>query len=616
MDTSYALLMNGKRGIGKTFFIKKSVIPAIKQISVRHDERKKYLPVYISLFGVKTIEDIYTTLAIEILPLLRGRKAKAGLSIAKLISRGLLNYNRMGDIDLYKKDFASIAKNTLETKDFVLIFDDLDRISSPLQIGEVIGFINSLVEHDNNKIIIIGDDDQFQNENNYTAVKEKTIGTIVEYATEMSDNFDLIISTKYKDSANIFYEYLKASKADIINHFHSTKTENLRTLIYFLEHFYTIFGELYIGLKLDKERSNNLGYTKMDTVLRFSIAISIEFKNGSINYKDPKGIDDMKTINLFMSRTSLSEIVKEYNSLGKSVPKRDSQRPYFQFFLSQYFDYNYNFYASIYDFITGGNSFSANVLISDLTKEFDDRIYIPSRQEEVFTKLSTQVVYNLSADEYVKLSDELLSFAKAAKYPLDRYISIQFYLQRFPEIKKYSIADITNELIEALRTHAGDFSYDEDLTDKFDPDIEREDSQYYIALYEVINQVNNGNQVIQVEQNRADLFYLFRDTPDQFYSIAKQLFDGPIFDHWSFPAFFTHFKSMPASEIPRFTRFLDKRYEAPIKNRLEYNFISNFFDELAKKTQVTEFKTLREVAERRLLELLHEIIEHSASGFI
>lgn len=610
MDTSYALLMNGHRGIGKTFFVKTNMLPLIKKIPVRDDHSKNYIPVYISLFGLKNIDEVYVSLVLEFMPWLKNKKVKIGSSLAKLVSRGLLNYYKAGDIDLYKEDIWQISKNSLETKDFVLIFDDLDRISSSLQVGEVIGFVNALVEHGNNKIIIIGDDDQFKSENNYTAVKEKTIGTVIEYATEMADNYDLIIKARYEAKAKVFYEFLKSKKTDILHWFKVTNTKSLRTLIYFLEHFYYIFGEAYLKLEIDKQEAESLAHRKLDAILNFSVAVSIEFKGGRISYKKTSGIDDMKALNLYMSKKSIGNSLREPSEEAQSKPDLNpSTLSFSQKFVDTYFNNNYEFYSSLFNFLTGGDSFEIEPLMNDLKKNFDDRIIVPTPQEAVWQKLADPAVYDLEDSEHIELLDQMLDYALKAMYPLDRYIPILFYMQRFPEVKAYDINGIKDDLIKAIREHARKFAYDDELKDKFDATEKRKNSAFFIEIYQEINDVNNSNRANQVEQYRADMFKEFRDTPYLFYANTDGLADVPFLASWDFNAFYAHFQKMRASDIPRFMRFIKKRYEFPAKDKMEYTFISRLFDELAKHSE--KKNTMRIVAEQNLANVLKDIISRS-----
>ena len=63
----YALMINGKWGCGKTYFIKKTLIDHLKQ--------KKKEVVYVSLYGVKEADEIGKSLFIRAL---KGKNKKLG----------------------------------------------------------------------------------------------------------------------------------------------------------------------------------------------------------------------------------------------------------------------------------------------------------------------------------------------------------------------------------------------------------------------------------------------------------------------------------------------------------------------------------------------------------
>jgi len=610
MDTSYALLMNGPRGIGKTFFVKEKVIPLIKTVAVKDDQQKKYLPVYISLFGIKSIDEVYTLLALELIPVFKNKNVKVGLAITKLITRGVLNFKGGGDINNYLKDLNDTSKTLVDTKDFVLLFDDLDRISKSLEVGEVIGFINSLVEHENNKVIVIADDEQFNKDANYIAVKEKTIGTIIEYLASMCDNYDAIVGSKYKQTYAAYYEYLVSEKEDILHWFAMTETKNLRTLIYFLQRFHTIFSNLFIELELQKEDAGGLGHKKLNAILRFALAVCIEFKKGELSYQKARGIDDSKAINLQISRQSLKEALADnLRSLQSNAPGPPTPS-YRERFIEIYFDSGYEFYPQVFNFITGGDTFRVKPLVQQLKRNFDDKIYKPKPQDVVFEKLSDPAVYDLTNEAYIRLTDQMLALAKKCVYPLDRYIAILYYCQRFPEIKKYNISVEAYTLIDEIKAHPGKFTYDGDLRNKFDDRHRYKDDQEFQDLWKALNEVNNSVRLSQIEKNRADLFLEFRDDPDQFYLKVRELPDVPILASWDFEKFYTHFKAMPASAIQRFTRFMKKRYEYQIREKVEYFFLCALFDEV-QKINPDEPKNLRRIALDKLGAVLSEVIERN-----
>jgi len=611
METSYALLINGPRGIGKTFFIKDRVIQNIKKVKVFHDQRKSYIPVYISLYGIKSIDEVYTLLAIELIPWLKNKDVKVGLSVGKLVVRGLLNFKSGGDVDHYLKDMAATSKNAIDTKNFVMIFDDLDRISGTLEVGEIIGFVNSLVEHENNKILVIADEEHLKENKNYIAVKEKTIGTIIEYSATTSHNYDAIISSKYKAANRPYYDYLVILKEEILHWFEVTDTKNLRTLIYFLQHFQEIFSRVHFQLNLKDYDPGSMGFKKLKTILLFVLAVSIEFKKGSISYQQQRGLNDMKAINELLHLAWLKDMFTDHLRSQQPQGPRSAEKSYKENFLDAFYSgKDYDYYPSIFNFITGGDAFDTEGLLAQLKRNFDDKIYRPSPQDMVYQQLAEPGVLNLSNEEYIKLTGELLTYAVKGSYPLDRYLSVLYYLERYPEIKQYDISKEAAKLMKGVKGNQQKFQYDDNLTSKFGIEKDRPNYQHFLALFRALNEVNNSIKTAQIASFRADLFQEFKYDKDLFYQKCEELnWDTPIFAHWDFTAFQEHFQVMPSAEIPRFSRFLKNRFEtALIKERLEYFFIENLYNKV-QKIDTTREVTMRDIVIKKLGMVLNDIIE-------
>jgi len=58
IETNYAIIITGNYGVGKTHFFKHELEPKIRELSIGRDERKKYVPIHISLFGYKSLDEI------------------------------------------------------------------------------------------------------------------------------------------------------------------------------------------------------------------------------------------------------------------------------------------------------------------------------------------------------------------------------------------------------------------------------------------------------------------------------------------------------------------------------------------------------------------------------
>lgn len=149
---NYAVLIDGDWGTGKTYFIQKSIIPTL--------EGSGYMPIYISLYGVNSTDTVSQKIALSILtnklPSDKRTVAKQCLpaigSFVLPIGQTLLNATGISILEPFFKSpvedipWDTIFKKFNDSRKRIFIFDDLERCSLP--INEILGYINSLVEHE------------------------------------------------------------------------------------------------------------------------------------------------------------------------------------------------------------------------------------------------------------------------------------------------------------------------------------------------------------------------------------------------------------------------------------------------------------------------------------
>ena len=156
----YALMIDGKWGYGKTYFVKHELIPHIKE-----KWTNEYDVNYISVYGVKSSEEISQRLLIQAFKgktpkrakkLVDGQVGDVGGIVLSSFMKYLLNKADL-DGDGIKKliDFFPDYNNN------IIIFDDLERCGC--DVIEVLGFINNLVEHSDASIIIVANEDEIGN---------------------------------------------------------------------------------------------------------------------------------------------------------------------------------------------------------------------------------------------------------------------------------------------------------------------------------------------------------------------------------------------------------------------------------------------------------------------
>ncbi|MGD9970747.1 MAG: P-loop NTPase fold protein [Sulfuricurvum sp.] len=205
----YAVLLSGKWGSGKTYFINRF-----------KDNYTDCKYIHVSLFGLKSKEDIHKQIIFKLFGINDNKFVKA-MSALGNISKGLLNKYTGVNIGLADIPFEMVL-NREQNKNVVFVFDDIERIDAGIK--EVLGYINVLVEELNQKVILLANEDEIHQQE-YNDFKEKTIGKTF----EIEQDFNIAFTT--------FLNELKNSKVMLQNNQSVIKTvfgmagyKNLRSL--------------------------------------------------------------------------------------------------------------------------------------------------------------------------------------------------------------------------------------------------------------------------------------------------------------------------------------------------------------------------------------------------
>lgn len=319
-----AILIDGDWGVGKTHFIKKVLIPKLK-------ERNK--PVYyVSLYGVSSVNEVMTEIYSAIVS--SYFESKFSKRKAKQVSKAFNVLKKTavvgaGWFNINTKELPKLS-DFKDLEDVIIVFDDLERCG--LDINQALGLINSFVENDGVKIIIaanqkeIGkmnyqkdlpnkysvalnnnikiENDKENNENNvytknelikriealfaedsyYLEIKEKLIGLTINYSTDFNDVFEQIVGEYIIDKAS--RRILLDNKKDVVKYFEINSHNNIRTLIFALisfEKFYKAICNVEV-----KPESSLLYENEIKSVLEYTVYEAIQIRNG----KSPQSWDD------------------------------------------------------------------------------------------------------------------------------------------------------------------------------------------------------------------------------------------------------------------------------------------------------------------------------------
>lgn len=318
-DPQYAVMLKGKWGCGKTYFI--------KQWKKRFDNEENaeteitLKPIYVSTYGMKSIAEIKTAIDKELNPFFyskTGKIIRGALKIAgKIVFKTDFDVNGDAKNDgtfsatLDSLSLLQIENDSIKGVKF-LIFDDIER--SQIDMKELLGFINYFVEHCGCHVVVIGDDNHLEASPKKVLeeFKEKIIGREFEIQPNIEEAIDCFLNEVPTS------EYLKELRDFIMLCFNCTGYNNLRVLRQCLYDFKEVLDKLSGKLAEAVNKENIF----LKNVLASFIAVYAEYSN-----KDNRELICnwrlMYQISLSQdkdeNRAKMQEIIDKYKPLNKEL---------------------------------------------------------------------------------------------------------------------------------------------------------------------------------------------------------------------------------------------------------------------------------------------------------
>ena len=424
MENTGALLIVGAWGSGKTYYLDNVVFKKLKESD------KQYHCIRVSLFGVKDTKEIpyrvfqaYTD------------------STVKDKSKGIIKYDKIRDwakgiyssipklkeiVDLSPLFTQGNAAYSLVPKDTIICFDDIERATETLDINEILGAVNELVENRHYKVILIANkeyiDNKLQTQKQQTEKKEgeadqttnktdnerelfyeKVVEKTIAYEPDIPAIYCKLVED-YNDKAfTAFME--RPDQQGIVNpeKFKSRKyqrqLQNIRTLKFAIVHFYQVWKQSDINNISDK---NSLAYKKLHNYWLFTHAVAIEQKAEHLQYDDDKGLS--KAIN-FVDRLYLGEdnekgLFVEDDDAEEEVSKVDAT--FIKKFKKRHFESfqeTFVFYKSIYDFLTASKPLDMTSVDAKANETFNVQNGVMSPAYEILNTLLTKGFWTYTNEE-------------------------------------------------------------------------------------------------------------------------------------------------------------------------------------------------------------------------
>ena len=244
-DPQYAVMLTGRWGCGKTFFVNEW----LKTLEKADDDREEVIylkPIYVSVYGMSSLAEVKTEIDRIVNPFCYSKTAKVLKTAAKFASKIVFKTDLTVDEDKEVKATASgsldilslFESNSDEVKGTrFIVFDDIERTFIPMNI--LLGFINFFVERCKFHVLIIGDESKLEGDNQkvYSDFKEKTIGR----QFEILPNVDVALDSYIEDYG--LDKFIRKEREYIIRCFRATTYNNLRLLRQCLYDFNEVLRE-------------------------------------------------------------------------------------------------------------------------------------------------------------------------------------------------------------------------------------------------------------------------------------------------------------------------------------------------------------------------------------
>ncbi|WP_162148976.1 P-loop NTPase fold protein [Asticcacaulis sp. AC466] len=320
--TDYAVLLTGPWGAGKTYLI--------KEYRERLKASLKTETLFVSLYGMSSTDQIDFEFFRQLHPVLASDGMKLAAKFGKAFLKGALKIDIDADgkddgtLSLALPDLDSAAKGAKRPKDYILIFDDLER--SSLDLAIVLGYINYIVEHQGSKAIIlansakirgVGDESESDEKEGgkssadkaFDAIKEKLIGQTLEIKPDAEATLAPVLESFPKGMAR---DFLIAHRTDILDLQRETATGNLRTLKHGLKTFERMTRAF--------ESCHWANQKAVMEIFRACFILVAEHKLGKLPRSEMAKLDGVAIRSLMLSDTKKRPDFKTYEYLKTKYP--------------------------------------------------------------------------------------------------------------------------------------------------------------------------------------------------------------------------------------------------------------------------------------------------------
>ncbi|MCI7464983.1 MAG: KAP family NTPase, partial [Bacteroidales bacterium] len=291
-------MLSAPWGTGKSYYIQKHLIPFINQNS---DDRC----ICISLYGLKTLDEISKALYLEI----RAKKVNFNNEatntvkvIGKTIIKGVSSFFGV-NLDVSEEDLQKLY-NSIDLSGKLVILEDIER--SYINIKQILGFVNNLVEQDGVKVLLVANEQEIlkweektvsegknystklelsDESKDYLRIKEKTVSDTILFTCDIKETIQNILKNFDNNLLNDLIQNQTNIAEEIFDVMQYVKSYNFRSLIFACQKATDLFG---------KVTNPNIKFFESTflSIVAFSMRIK---KDGQLKWNDKSNGSDLGT---------------------------------------------------------------------------------------------------------------------------------------------------------------------------------------------------------------------------------------------------------------------------------------------------------------------------------
>jgi hypothetical protein len=553
-----ALLIRGDFGTGKTWFFRNILKGIIEEKGSVNNDNKNYKVIYMSLFGISSIDQIYKQLFLELFPFLKNKKVKIGLGIANMLLRAGLNYKNLSENGEILDSTGINYEDLANFENLFLCFDDLERKSKNFNLDEFLGFVNSLIDNQENiKVLLISNEDKLSDDEK-AVLRDKLISNSIEFIPDYKVLGLEIIKNNFSSSNTIKNEFI--DRYDLIYNSFFLHSTNLRTFNFALNHIHSIVSQLNINLaKEDLLLSKKEEYTEY--LIKFICAIAIEYKLSKISFSQRNDLDKVGW--------GLDEyLMQKNNTVEKKATYQES-------FKEKYFNKNsYKFLTSVYNVITGYSTLDIIFLIQELKDMYQIREndLAISREYELLDLLHHRQVDNIDDASYLGLTRELYNLIPSGNFELMSFLTLFYYVTRYDNPLEIDLNEFEKIISDTINKNIEKFAPipEINLVIRKDGFLNHKEIMNRIVdyIHEANTKVISHLDKIEAEKLEND----FNDNPIEFLKLITEkdsnYFIKPILKDFDIQNFIDKINSFSNKELYEFIKFLETRFNYGFKDAL------------------------------------------------